>query len=252
MTNELNIIIMAGGLGKRMESSIPKVLHKIVNKPMIVHVIEESHKLNPNKIMIIVGKYREIIQKTIEEYLDVKSILIEYIFQPEPLGTGHAIQCCIHSLNNNISSKTLILSGDVPLLKYETMNSMIQNVSMVKIATTIFDNSTGYGRIVENNNLFDRIVEEKDCLPEQKLIKKVNCGIYIFDTGILCKYLPFLSNNNSQKEYYLTDIIEIIKLNEKINIEMFNISREKQYEIMGVNTKEQLILLEEYIKQYVI
>lgn len=247
MTNELNIIIMAGGLGKRMESSIPKVLHKILNKPMIVHVIEESSKLNPNKIMIVVGKYKKIIEKTISEYLHVDTIPIEYIFQSEALGTGHAVQCCIHSLKNNISSKTLILSGDVPLLKRNTMNSIIQNVDKVKITTTEFDDSTGYGRIIENNSLFERIVEEKDCSTEQKKIKKVNCGIYVFDTKILCKYLPYLSNNNAQQEYYLTDIIEIIKKNENINIDLYNISKENHYQIMGINTREQLLELEKLI-----
>lgn len=247
MENELNVVIMAGGLGKRMESNIPKVLHKILNKPMIVHVIEESNRLNPNKIIIVVGKYRDIIETTIKEYLDVNTIPIEYIIQPEALGTGHAVQCCINSLKLNINSKTLILSGDVPLLKCNTMKSIIENLNKVKIAITELDNSSGYGRIVENNSLFEKIVEEKDCSPEQKNIKKVNCGIYAFDTKILCKYLPDLSNNNSQKEYYLTDIIEIIKKNENINIDLYNISKERQYEIIGVNTKQQLIDLEKLI-----
>ena len=247
MENELNIIIMAGGLGKRMNSSIPKILHKILNKPMIVHVIKESNKLNPKKIMIVVGKYREIIEKTIKEYLDMNTFPIEYIYQPEALGTGHAIQCCIESLKKNINSKTLILSGDVPLLKYNTMNSIITNVNKVKITTTEFENSTGYGRIIEKNSLFEKIVEEKDCTLEEKKIKKINCGIYVFDTEILCKYLPYLTNNNAQKEYYLTDIIEIIKTNEDINIDLYNISKENHYQIMGINTKEQLIELERLI-----
>jgi len=247
MENELNIIIMAGGLGKRMNSSIPKILHKILNKPMIVHVIKESNKLNPKKIMIVVGKYREIIEKTIKEYLDMNTFPIEYIYQPEALGTGHAIQCCIESLKKNINSKTLILSGDVPLLKYNTMNSIITNVNKVKITTTEFENSTGYGRIIEKNSLFEKIVEEKDCTLEEKKIKKINCGIYVFDTEILCKYLPYLTNNNFQKEYYLTDIIEIIKTNEDINIDLYNISKENHYQIMGINTREQLLELERLI-----
>ena len=243
----LNVVIMAGGLGKRMESTLPKVLHKILNKPMIVHVIEESSKLNPNKIIIIVGKYREIIENTINEYLDLKKIPIQFVIQPEALGTGHALQCCLETLKNDKNAKTIILSGDVPLLKYDTMNLMLQNINMVKIATAEFNDSTGYGRIVETNSLFDKIVEEKDCSLEQKKTKKINCGIYAFDTEILCKYLPHLSNNNSQKEYYLTDIIEIIKSNENIDIDLFNISKEKHHEIIGINTKEQLFELENLI-----
>jgi UDP-N-acetylglucosamine diphosphorylase/glucosamine-1-phosphate N-acetyltransferase len=247
MKNELNVIIMAGGLGKRMESSIPKVLHKILNKPMIVHVIEQSIKLNPKKIMIVVGKYRAIIENTIKEYLDISVLPVIFIFQKEALGTGHAVQCCIESIQNDVETKTIILSGDVPLLKCDTMNSILEDINKVKIATTELENSTGYGRIVEKNGIFDKIVEEKDCSKEQKFIKKINCGIYAFDTEILCKYLPYLSNNNSQNEYYLTDIIEIIKINENINIDLYNISKEKHHEIIGINTKEQLLELEKLV-----
>lgn len=247
MKNELNVIIMAGGLGKRMESSIPKVLHKILNKPMIVHVIEESSKLNPKKIIIVVGKYREIIENTIKEYLNISILPILFVFQEEALGTGHAVQCCIKTIKNDVETNTIILSGDVPLLKYDTMNSILKNINKVKITTAEFSDSTGYGRIVEQEGLFDKIVEEKDCSVEQKNIKKVNCGIYAFDTEILCKYLPYLSNNNSQKEYYLTDIIEIIKINENINIDLYNISKEKHNEIVGINTKDQLLALEKLV-----
>lgn len=245
MSENLNVIIMAGGLGKRMDSSLPKVLHKILDKPMIVRVIEESINLNPTKIIIVVGKYRDIIEKTIQEYIDIEKIQLTFINQPESLGTGHAIQCCADELKlSSEQSKTLILSGDVPLLKTETMLKMIQNVNKAKIMTAEFENSTGYGRIVEYNSLFVKIVEEKDCSLEQKQIKKINCGIYAFDTEFLCKYLPCLSNNNSQKEYYLTDIIEIIKINELVEIDMFNIAPDKHHEIMGINTKEQLLELE--------
>lgn len=238
---------MAGGLGKRMESSVPKVLHKILNKPMIVHVIEQSIKLNPTKILIVVGKYREIIENTIKNYLNINALPIIFVIQKEPQGTGHAVQCCIDNIKNDINTKTLILSGDVPLLKCETMNLLINDLNKVKIATTELENSTGYGRIVENNSLFYKIVEEKDCTQEEKNIKKVNCGIYAFDTQVLCKYLPYLSNNNSQNEYYLTDIIEIIKIRENINIDLYNIPNEKHYEIIGINTKKQLMELEKLV-----
>ena len=246
--NDLNVIIMAGGLGKRMESTIPKVLHVILDKPMIVHVIEESIKLNPNKIIIVVGKYKDIIDKTIREYIDLDNLPISFVNQPEALGTGHAIQCCLNELKTDFNQRTLILSGDVPLLKFETMYELIQNTNKVKIMTTELENSTGYGRIIELQSEFSKIKEEKDCLPEEKLIKKINCGIYSFNTEILCKYLPYLNNNNSQNEYYLTDIIEIIKTNERIKVDMFNIPKDKHHEIMGINTKEQLLNLEKFMK----
>ena len=114
------------------------------------------------------------------------------------------------------------------------MREILKNVNKVKITTAEFDNSTGYGRIVE----------EKDCSTEEKNIKKINGGIYAFDIETLCKYLPYLSNNNSQNEYYLTDIVEIIKTNENIEIDMFNITPDKHHEIMGINTTDQLLELE--------
>jgi len=238
----LIVIIMAGGLGKRMNSTLPKVLHSISNEPMLVRVIKQALVLNPKKILIVVGKYKNIIESTIKEFVDLNNI--SFVNQPEALGTGHAIQCCIPELLNYDNSNVLILSGDVPLLKSSTMLNLVSNFNKVKLMTSIFDNPYGCGRILETNNLFDRIIEEKDCTLEEKKINKINCGIYAFNSNILCKYLPLLNNNNSQGEYYLTDIVEIIKKNENINIDMYEISKEKQIEIIGVNTAEQLVELE--------
>ena len=124
------------------------------------------------------------------------------------------------------------------------MLAVITHINKVKLITAEMINSTGYGRIIELNNKFVKIVEENDCTHEEKEIKKINCGIYAFKTDILCKYLPYISNNNSQKEYYLTDIIEIIKNNEDVEVDMFNIPQYKIHEIIGVNTKAQLVDLE--------
>lgn len=245
MNENFNIIIMAGGLGKRMESDLPKVLHKILDKPMIVRVIEESIKLMPKKIIIVVGKYHNIIKKTIDEY--IQNINLVYVYQPEALGTGHAIQCCMEELKSEPSELTLILSGDVPFLKCETMIDIIKDTNKVKIAITELEDSTGYGRIMLKNSQFEKIIEEKDCSTEEKRIKLINCGIYSFSTDILCKYLPCLSNDNAQREYYLTDIIEIIKINEDINVELCTIDKDKHYQIMGINTKQQLIELESLV-----
>jgi UDP-N-acetylglucosamine diphosphorylase/glucosamine-1-phosphate N-acetyltransferase len=248
----LIVVIMAGGLGKRMDSVLPKVLHKIGKFPMIVHllmklkILEKTHKID--KILIVVGKYREIIQKKIAKYLATD--VITFIDQPNPLGTGHAIQCCIEELKQYTNHNTLILSGDVPLLSAILMYNMVKNVSTSRLMTAIFDEPHGYGRIIENNqSVFEKIVEEKDCNEAERQIKKINCGIYTFDCQILCKYLPHLKNNNAQKEYYLTDILEIIKNNEKVNIELYNIEKEKHHETIGVNTKSQLDELEKIFEK---
>ena len=242
------IIIMAGGLGKRMNSNIPKVLHKINGKPLLVHIIEQAFILNPLQILIVVGKYKDIIEQTLSEYVSLDKI--KFILQAEALGTGHAIQCCRSELLQYPNKRILILSGDTPLIQSTTINDILSNFNKVKVVTTILENPYGYGRILEQDGAFVRIVEEKDCNSDEKKINKVNCGIYAFDSYILYEYLPLLQNNNSQKEYYLTDIIELIKKNEKIDIDLYNIPLDKQIEIIGVNTQEQLDELEKKWSHY--
>ena len=247
-------IIMAGGLGKRMNSDLPKVLHKIAGVPMICHILTKLTELSSVKpsVMIVVGKYKQIIEETINDFLQEKDLQfliekIQYIDQIEPMGTGHAIQCCRSELLKYPNTNVLILSGDVPLISSQLMMKMVTNLNIIRIAVTCLENSTGYGRILEKDGKFDKIVEEKDCNAEQKTIQKVNCGLYAFDCNIICRYLPYLKNNNSQNEYYLTDIIEIIKCEERIDVEMCEISKESQHEIMGVNTLQQLEELEKII-----
>jgi UDP-N-acetylglucosamine diphosphorylase/glucosamine-1-phosphate N-acetyltransferase len=253
-------IIMAGGLGKRMNSDLPKVLHKIAGVPMICHILTKLTDLSSvkatlpsvKKIMIVVGKYKQIIEETINYFLQEKDLQfliekIQYIDQFEPMGTGHAIQCCRSELLKYPNTNVLILSGDVPLISSQLMMKMVTNLNNIRIAVTCLENSTGYGRIVEKDGKFDKIVEEKDCDTEQKTIQKVNCGLYAVDCNTLCRYLPYLKNNNSQNEYYLTDIIEIIKCEERIDVEMCEISKESQHEIMGVNTLQQLEELEKLL-----
>ena len=245
-------IIMAGGLGKRMNSDLPKVLHKIAGVPMICHILTKLTELSSVKpsVMIVVGKYRQIIEETINIFLQEKDLQfliekIQYIDQIEPMGTGHAIQCCRTELLKYPNTNVLILSGDVPLISSQLIMNIVTNLNIIRITVTCLENSTGYGRILEKDGKFDKIVEEKDCNAEQKTIKKVNCGLYTVDCNTLCRYLPYLKNNNSQNEYYLTDIIEIIKC--EARIDMVEISKESQHEIMGVNTLQQLEELEKLL-----
>ena len=230
---------MAGGLGKRMNSDIPKVLHQIGNKPMLVRVIETSISINPKKILIVVGKYKELIKNTISDYVSLDNI--EFVDQKNPMGTGHAIQCCIDNLKNFKNYRVLILSGDVPLVSNETIQNVVKNMDLCKIITTYTDDPKGLGRIITNNSKLVKIIEDKDCTDDERKIELVNTGIYAFKSEMLCKYLPMLNNNNNkQNEYYLTDVIELISVNEHTDIDMYIIDKNKQYEIIGVNTKEQL------------
>jgi UDP-N-acetylglucosamine diphosphorylase/glucosamine-1-phosphate N-acetyltransferase len=242
------IVLMAGGLGKRMESDLPKVLHKINGVPMLVKILgtirELEKRISVAKVMVVVGKYREIIEKTVNEYMDVDN-WIQWVDQPQALGTGHALQCCLPFLCDYLSSNVLILSGDVPLIRVKTMLCMITSCGGVRIITTHLSSPSGYGRIlVSGAGEFVAIVEEKDCDAEQKKITEVNGGIYCFDCLWLCKYLPLLKNDNSQGEYYLTDIVRLIREGEGVGVERFVLGVEKQYEILGVNTRQQLLDLE--------
>ena len=251
MSKNLVPIIMAGGLGKRMNSDLPKVLHKLDGIPLIVHILSKlkllGERVKTEKILIVVGKYKEQIKNTIDEYISLPNI--QYIYQAEALGTGHAIQTCRDELLNYPNADVLILSGDVPLLSISTITQLIQQPSNTKMVIANMENPTGYGRIITDNNKFCKIVEQKDCNAEQVLVTKVNTGIYCIHSSLLCKYLPHLNNNNSQKEYYLTDIIEIIKREENTQIDMLEINKDKLIEVTGVNTHEQLKELELLIKK---
>ena len=222
------ILIMAGGLGKRMNSDLPKVLHKLDDIPLITHVVNSALQIDDTSIIyIIVGKYKDQIEKAV-----ITNRRIKYIDQPEPLGTGNAIQCCKEVLQQyDRSTKVLILSGDVPLFSTENMREILNRTFKATIVTTSLDNPFGYGRIIGS-----RIVEEKDCTNEEKLINAVNCGIYAFENETLCKNLPYIMNDNAQKEYYLTSIFLFVSG----KIGFFDIPAEKQYQVRGINTPEQL------------
>jgi UDP-N-acetylglucosamine diphosphorylase/glucosamine-1-phosphate N-acetyltransferase len=246
MKNNLKIIIMAGGLGKRMNSIIPKVLHLVDNIPMIVRIINEAKKLKPSHILLVVGQYKSNIEEKLKEYNLLYDV--NFIIQEKSLGTGHAIQCCkkFLYLNGNPEDKVLILSGDTPLVSKNLMEKML-NFNDVKIMITSHDNPSGYGRIKMKQNKFKKIVEHKDCNQEELKIKEVNCGIYSFKNELLFKYLNYLKNDNKQNEYYLTDLIEI--LNQYYDIELYKLKKDRQYQLMNVNTQKQLEEINFFLKK---
>ncbi len=225
-----------------MQSDIPKVLHCLHEKPMLVHVLESALQLSPKMIYIVVGKYEPIIRETLAQYMDISGIC--FVKQPEALGTGHAIQCARpYLLGQPSDDKVVILSGDVPLLKSKTIQAMMNQNGPVILMTSTIETPKGYGRIVcDEMGNFVKIVEEKDCNDAQRTIRVINAGIYAFGVGLLCKYLPLITNDNAQEEYYLTDIFEIIRQKERLTVAMYHLPVEQNIEIAGVNTKE---LLEE-------
>jgi bifunctional UDP-N-acetylglucosamine pyrophosphorylase/glucosamine-1-phosphate N-acetyltransferase len=246
------VIIMAGGLGKRMGSDLPKVVHPVKGVPMIVRILRS---LPPNvRILVVVGKYKDIIQTTICEYTDVA---IEYVVQDPPLGTGHAIACCLPHIEHD--SRIVVLSGDVPLIRRETIEMMIKGesdkgesdkgsddnaVPFVRVLTMTADDPTGYGRIItDHEGYLVKIVEHKDCSLEELAVTVVNCGIYAFSGYFAHHFIPLIQNENAQREYYLTDIVELAT-SARIIVEMCPMSDEERHTVRGINTLDELLIVE--------
>ena len=275
--DKLVVTIMAAGEGKRMNSNIPKVLHLFKNAPMLVRIIDEVYRLRPRKIIIVTGKYDKLIKETLEDNLNsyIYKKLV-FVKQEIPNGTAGAIKETLRKYNND--ENVLILNGDMPLIKSSLLNKIISG-KINSLVVTDLENPTGYGRILYNkelNNKFIGIREEKDCNEEERLIKTVNVGIYYFNAGILKEYIPMIDNDNIQNEYYLTDIVKVIynnsnkddKVNDTLddtlddtinnnisnnesikNIELhtYLLNNDEKYQVLGVNTKEEL---EELEKKY--
>jgi bifunctional N-acetylglucosamine-1-phosphate-uridyltransferase/glucosamine-1-phosphate-acetyltransferase GlmU-like protein len=237
-------IIMAGGLGKRMNSDIPKVLHLVREKPMIYHVIHRAFELHSTSILIVVGKYKKKIQSELMFYFcleDYEKFI--FIDQEEANGTGHAILCCLSFLKDQpLDSNVLILSGDVPLIQIETLRQ-IQYIPNSLLITKL-ENPFGCGRIILDSDgvKLKQIIEEKDCTEKERKINMVNCGIYNFTIAILLTYIPKIKNENVNGEYYLTDIVEIMR-NYGIPLYFYELPKEKQIEILNINTPTDLLLV---------
>jgi bifunctional N-acetylglucosamine-1-phosphate-uridyltransferase/glucosamine-1-phosphate-acetyltransferase GlmU-like protein len=234
-------LIMAGGLGKRMNSSIPKVLHEINSKPMICYVIDSAFSIGCLQVGIIVGKYKTVIEEKINEYYpnDTRIIWIE---QNEPLGTGHAILCALDWMKCNLSFDTsiFILSGDVPLIKSYTLEQLDQNPNSILV--TRYSNPSGYGRIIVKNNMIIDIVEEKDCSDKEKEINLVNCGLYSMKLNLLLNIIPLITNDNVAKEYYLTSMIKIA-FDKGYIINMYELPESESIQIANINTQEDLLTI---------
>jgi bifunctional UDP-N-acetylglucosamine pyrophosphorylase/glucosamine-1-phosphate N-acetyltransferase len=253
MNGDVVAVIMAGGLGKRIGKNIPKVLLEVDGIPMIIRILlnlqELNYLINIVKVIVVVGKYKDQIKEVIDKYINYIPE-ITYVIQEEALGTGHALMCCNQELLKHPKTDVLILSGDVPMLRVNTMRKLVEMNGEVKMITTTMVDPSGYGRIVMKDDKFLKITEHKDCNEEELEIKQINAGIYCVKQNLLCEHFQYLTNNNNQKEYYLTDLIEIIKTQTNVNIELYNIEAERIVEILGINTLDQLKELETLIKDY--
>ena len=231
----LSVVILAAGKGTRMKSSLPKVLHKLADKPLVEHVYNAAKGLGAEEIVIIYGHGGEQVKDSCK-HLDAK-----WVEQKEQLGTGHAVMQAFDDINLN--NTLLVLYGDVPLTKEKTLHELLKDSdNKVALLSVNLDNPFGYGRILRNkSNEVIGIVEQKDASEEQILIQEVNTGILAAKGEILKELLNKIDNKNSQGEYYLTDIFALAA---NANIKIKTSQPEKSYEVEGVNNRLQLAALE--------
>lgn len=235
---KLSIIILAAGLGKRMYSDLPKVLHKLADKPLIRHVLDTALVLRPDSIHIVYGHKGEQVREAIA------NSNINWVEQAQQLGTGHAVAQAMPNIADD--AMVLVLCGDVPLISSATLQGLCSqaDANNLGVLTVELDNPQGYGRIVRNAlGLVERIVEEKDADISIKKIKEVNTGIFIVPAVHLRRWLASLKNDNAQGEYYLTDIIALAVLE---NLPIHSTSSREVYEVLGVNNRLHLATLERY------
>ncbi len=235
--SKLNIVILAAGVGKRMQSSLPKVLHSLAGKSLLMHVIEAARALSPDKICIVYGHGGDIVPQTITD-----DDLI-WVKQVPQLGTGHALMQSLPQLDQD--GITLVLYGDVPLVSIDTLEklSLASEEKYCALLTAVLERPFGYGRIVRDHKThkISAIVEEKDANAVQQEICEINTGVMIIPNFYIHDWLPQLENNNAQQEYYLTDIIAMA-VNQGIRVATAQPAN--LWEIMGVNSKMQLAELE--------
>ncbi|MDH5710180.1 MAG: bifunctional UDP-N-acetylglucosamine diphosphorylase/glucosamine-1-phosphate N-acetyltransferase GlmU [Gammaproteobacteria bacterium] len=236
----LSVIILAAGQGTRMKSSLPKVMHRIAGIPMLEHVYRRSLELGADDIHIVYGHGGEHLHEYCSDFE------VDWVLQAEQLGTAHAVEQASPKIKpDNI---VLVLYGDVPLIKSDTLKALVDKVSAnnITLLTVDLDDPTGYGRIVREAGKVTSIVEHKDASEKQKQIREVNTGILALRAGYLNECLAKIENNNSQGEFYLTDVIALAVADGN---EVLTAQPENSYEVEGVNDRKQLAKLERIHQQ---
>ena len=234
MGTELAAVILAAGKGTRMRSALPKVLHQICGKPLLSYPITAAKEAGFQQIKIVAGHGADLVKETFPDGD------LTWVEQTTQLGTGHALMCAAHSLRG-YSGPLLLLCGDVPLLKGETLAQFVkyhlQQESAVTVLTAQMPNPCGYGRIIRNGEQVLQIVEEKDADDQQRQITEINTGTYLFDTAFVLTALKGLNKNNAQGEYYLTDVVAAaVAANKKTRA----LCVDDPTEVMGINDRCQL------------
>jgi len=231
----MNIVILAAGQGKRMHSHLPKVLHPIAGKALAAHVLDTARRLGQSRICLVVGHGGEVVRSALAA-ADVACAV-----QEPQLGTGHAVMQALPLLDGE--GMTLVLYGDVPLIQAATLQRLVQAAGDgLAVLTVDLENPKGYGRIIRDSaGRVQRIVEEKDATPAERLVRETNTGIMALPTARLQDWLSRLSNDNAQGEYYLTDVVALAVAD---GVPVHTAQPEGEWEVAGVNSKVQLAELE--------
>lgn len=237
----MNVVILAAGMGKRMQSALPKVLHPLAGKPLLLHVIDTARELAPSKLCVIYGHGGAAVPDVVARQNTGAFAEITTALQEPQLGTGHAVMQALPQLDPD--APTLVLYGDVPLTSAASLKRLADAAGNDKlgILTVHQDDPFGLGRIIRHDGRIVRIVEEKDATDDERRIREINSGIMMIPTRHLTKWLAALSNNNAQGEYYLTDIVAQAVA---AGVPVVSASPSHQWEVAGVNSKVQLAELE--------
>ncbi len=245
--NQLALVVLAAGKGKRMGNpDLPKVMALLSGKELLSYVLDQAALLDSSRTIVIVGHQRQLVI----DFLHRCYPRVEYAVQSEQLGTGHAVQQCEEQLKG-FDGDVLILSGDVPLLSAATLSDFVSDhiasASDVSVLSCFAPDPSGYGRIVrDETGSFQAIVEHRDASEEQRTITEINSGIYVIKSPLLFSSLRVVQNSNAQQEYYLTDVIGILR-SKGHRVSAFSSSDFQ--ELMGINTLEELARAEQIIDQ---
>jgi bifunctional UDP-N-acetylglucosamine pyrophosphorylase/glucosamine-1-phosphate N-acetyltransferase len=237
----LNIVILAAGMGKRMKSRLPKVLHPLAGKPLLEHVVSTANTLHPERVLVVHGHGGDQVKHALS------CCAVTWVEQTELLGTGDAVRRTLDHLPDE--GPVLILYGDVPLITSETLTRLViaSEGNALGLLTAFLEDPHGYGRIMRApGGRVSAIIEEKDATPQQRLINEINTGLMCVDAAHLKLWIRQLNNDNAQKEYYLTDIIAMAVSNE---VMVNTVHPEAIPEILGVNDKRQLAELERVMQR---
>jgi bifunctional UDP-N-acetylglucosamine pyrophosphorylase/glucosamine-1-phosphate N-acetyltransferase len=236
-----DVVILAAGQGSRMKSALPKVMHKLAGKAMVQHVVDSACALAPEALHLVIGHEGEQVEQA------MAGQSLNFVWQREQLGTGHAVAQAMPAIGQD--SVVLVLYGDVPLTRPETLEQLVKIAAQgdLGLLTVTLEDPTGYGRIVRNAvGDVVAIVEHKDASEQQKLIREVNTGILALPSAALHEWLPRLSANNAQGEYYLTDVIAMAA---EEGMRVRAIQPDAEQEVQGVNNRQQLAQLERWYQQ---